>query len=133
MPITVSWIDPDKTIILLRFTGRWNWSECHKVFANELTNIMLEVSHEVYIIADFLPAANPPVNGVTHARKLFPTLPPIWRHVLVVSDDKFTHVLVEVFRTMNIQGMGQKMSNAKTLDQALNMIHTMNTDTISES
>jgi hypothetical protein len=52
MPITVTWDNPEQTIIRLTFEGRWTWDE-HRATANHISDLLRDVNAPVDLIVDF--------------------------------------------------------------------------------
>ena len=52
MPITVTWDNPEQTIIRLTFEGRWTWDE-HRATANQISDLLRDVNAPVDLIVDF--------------------------------------------------------------------------------
>jgi len=52
MPITVTWDNPEQTVIRQTFEGRWTWDE-HCATANQISELLRDVNAPVDLIVDF--------------------------------------------------------------------------------
>ena len=129
MPIFADWFDADQTIILLRYEGNWTWNEFYETATDVVHPLLKSTSGTVYLIADFTRTITMPMNGIMHARNVFKTMPPNWHNMVIVTPSKFIQILVDMFTKLNYQGMGEKISRADTLDEALKLIRAQEQDT----
>jgi len=52
MPISVTWDNPEKTVICFTFEERWTWDEYHAA-ADRISEMVNSVNHRVDLIIDF--------------------------------------------------------------------------------
>ncbi len=128
MPIYTEWFDADQHIILIRYEGNWTWNEFYKTATDTVHPLLKSTSRTVYLIADYTHTTTMPMNGIMHARNVFKSMPTNWHKMVIVTSHKFIQILVDMFQKMNYQGMGEKISRANSIDDALKMIRTMEKD-----
>jgi hypothetical protein len=67
MPVTVEWLDEDKTIVCMHMIGHWTWGEVHEKQAE--ANLILDtLDHDVGAIIDFTESAGIPLAAMSNAR-----------------------------------------------------------------
>lgn len=92
MPISVSWDDEEKTVILLDFSGQWTWTDYDG--ARVATNATLDtVAHPVAMIVDFHQSQYVPHDILMHARHALDSAHPnLDTFVLVGANTFFQHI-----------------------------------------
>ncbi|MEQ8676056.1 MAG: hypothetical protein RLP44_01915 [Aggregatilineales bacterium] len=132
MPIFADWYDDEQHIIFLRYEGDWTWNDFYETANKAVHPLLKSTTHTVYLIADFTSTTTIPMNGIMHARNVFKTMPTNWHNMIIVTPNKFIQILVDMFKKMNYQGMGEKIMCTNTLDEALLLIRTMQNESATD-
>jgi hypothetical protein len=123
MSITITWDNPDQTIIRETFTGRWTWEEFIDVCGRQAPAMMKTVPHTVHIISDFRESTPLPLGGaISQARNVTKNMPPNWGLLVVVSNNSLVSALVNVFSHAYSRGIGAHAHAVKTMDEAYALI-----------
>ncbi len=96
MAITVSWVDDERTILLMSFQGEWNNDELR---SNGIQAILMvrSTNHAVYIVSDYTDSETVPLGVLMQARDLNAMRPPNWAGGVTITQDLFMKGLLEVF------------------------------------
>jgi hypothetical protein len=123
MPISATWANDEHSIILVEYTGRWTWDEFNQIGIVEISHMMESVPHTVHLLADMTQSFPLPQGGaLSHARNVTGNYPDNWGLLVIVSQNMLVTAMVNVFRTAFKSGSGGKTYNAKTLDEAMQLI-----------
>lgn len=89
MSISVNWANPEKTLAVITFTGRWFWRDFDEM-AEALTQMLQAVTHDVTMIFDFEKSSLYEPNIIEYIRKHHPK-PTVtnWRKPIVVGGGLF--------------------------------------------
>ena len=92
MPISVTWDDAAKTVLLLDFTGTWTWADYDA--ARAAVNATLDpVKYRVAMIVDFHDSQYVPRDILMHARHALDTSHPVLdTYVLVGANTFLRHI-----------------------------------------
>ena len=92
MPITVTWDDAEKTVLLLDFTGKWTWTDYDAARTTVYTTLD-PVKHRVAMIVDFHDSQYVPHDILMHARHALDTShPALDTYVLVGANTFLRHI-----------------------------------------
>lgn len=120
MGITVSWDNPEMTIIRYDFEGRWTWGEFYAATskAGALRN---NIEHEVHVIGNFEDSENPPTGAVLHVRRALQISPKNVGTIIIAGGGAFINGLVPMLN-MIPEMKRSKFVVAKSLDDAREML-----------
>jgi hypothetical protein len=95
MPIEVSWLNDDQSVILLVFPQRWTWREFHdaKMTADGMMDM---VEHDCALILTGPPNVVMPENVLTNARAMIDQKHPRAQVLVIVAPNRFVHALVNM-------------------------------------
>jgi hypothetical protein len=121
MPITVEWVNPERTVLLYRFVDNWTWEDYHA--ANHLTREMLEsVHHAVDLICDFCDSTAIPPRVLTNiGRSLRQRRPANINQIIAVGITGLLRNLADVLCTL-YPAATQAVIHAHTLDHAYRLL-----------
>ena len=130
MPITVSWLDEEKTIVLQVYTGRWTWDEFYQATQVTTAKMMKSTNQTVHIFADYTHSQGIPAGGAfTKAYSALRSYPDNWGSLVIVGANRFITMMVEIFKNMFRTSLGAKTFIAETMDDAYNLIAEYDTQT----
>jgi hypothetical protein len=120
MGINLSWYDDNKTIIVWKFQGEWNWLDYHAAI-NRAVMMLRGVDHTVDSIMDLRDNRSLPPNAIVQGKRWF-----------VVAPDNFG-ITVVTGANMLIQGIATTIGSvykrfntkilvARTFDEAIELI-----------
>ncbi len=120
MPITINWLDADKTIIRYEFEGHWTWTDLHD--AIKQVNSMLEsVVHPVYVIIDVSKGSVVPSGAISQMRMGNMNPASNWAGGVFVGMSTFLRTLISTFGRVYPK-MGERYIVANSMDEALQII-----------
>jgi hypothetical protein len=123
MPITVEWENEEKTIVHVRYKGRWTWAEFMEHAGREAAEMMKTVPHRVDVLADYFESGPLPLGGaMTQARGAIKQWPENWGILVVVSDNSIINSLVNVFHTTFAFGLGGRTYAATSYEDAFKLM-----------
>ncbi|MBE0690889.1 MAG: hypothetical protein IH587_12295, partial [Anaerolineae bacterium] len=98
MPMTISWLNEERTIILCTGEGKWTWEEFHEGSLRAI-EMMNTVSHRVDLIYDRKPGSYPPSgSGLQHYKVALQRMPDYANmHVFVGSMSMVVQVTMNLF------------------------------------
>lgn len=119
MPATFEWYNAEKTIMYEQFAGDWTWhdfSDCIK----GATDLIREVSHDAIAISDYTDSTSLPMSGASlkMARDVMLYAPDNWKGVIIVSNNRLTRAMVNLFQNTN-RSFGDQVYLEATLDAAV--------------
>ena len=115
--ITVSFDNPEKTIIRWNFWGRWSWDDW-RVSTNLMLELRASVSHLPCVpsIFDFKHAGSMPMGALSHGRSTIELMAP-QDYIIIANGSGFIRSLFEVFRMLN-PSLSGKIYLANTVKDA---------------
>jgi hypothetical protein len=122
MAIEVTWHNAEKTIILEKYPRKWTWDEFYGL-RDAVVPMMNEVSHTVYIIADFGNNLDiPSGNAMLHARNVIGSFPQNWGLLLIISRSGLINSFVNMFNRIFPANWAKKIRLIKSYEEAYKMI-----------
>src|SRR5688572_12633323 len=122
MAIEVSWYNSEKTIILEKYPRKWTWDDFYNL-RDTVVPMMKEVSHPVYIIADFGNNLDiPSGNAMLHARNVIGSFPENWALLLIISHSVLINSFVNMFNRIFPLNWAKKIRLVKNYEEALAII-----------
>ncbi|MEM9955000.1 MAG: hypothetical protein AAF846_25555 [Chloroflexota bacterium] len=122
MGISVEWYNEEKTIILQTYDGRWTWEDFQDLTRVIMPKMMGEVPHTVHILSDFTNSDIPSMNGaLTHAKHALSGYGDNWGYLIVVGGNSMVNMLVNLFRQLFNNSVGNKTFAAPTLEVAFDI------------
>ena len=119
MPITHKWMNPEKSILMVKFAGKWDMREYYANVA-ELTRLVGTQEHGVVTIGDLTENAGVPpqfLNSGFHSQKL---IQPNNLGVILFGLNMYMETIVRIYCTV-FSKSAETMMTVKTHDEA---IHT---------
>ena len=92
MGVSVSWDNPDQTIIRFEFDGEWNWDELYAA-SDQATEMLDNSEHTVDFIMDIRRAKKIPNDLMSHAERLASGKHPRRGLMVVVGANKLLRTL----------------------------------------
>lgn len=124
MPVTFTWDNPQKTIGLFTFNGRWKWSEYwerHYEVERELTEFPHTVHFIVYIADDVLPNYFPP-NILPSVLRVYRNPPVnVGRTVIISGGYLIVRPIYEMIRRL-YPHIAERFAFADDLDEARRLL-----------
>jgi hypothetical protein len=118
MAIEVTWYNAEKTIILEKYPRKWTWDEFYNL-RDTVIPMMKEVSHPVYIIADFGNNLDiPGGNAMLHARNVIGSFPENWALLLIISHSALINSFVNMFNRIFPLNWAKKIRLVKNYEEA---------------
>ncbi|MBL8153998.1 MAG: hypothetical protein JNM70_07430 [Anaerolineae bacterium] len=99
MPIHITWGNPEHTVILQEFQGRWNINDLHTAF-DQTNEMKKSVPHTVNFICDLRQSGMPSGNFLSVVRRLERQPSNIGRTIMVGANH-YIKTLGEVFKTIS--------------------------------
>lgn len=124
MSIEIGWYDDSHRIVFTQYIGQWSWEEFYDI-ARQAARMIGEESHRVDILADMRKSGPLPINGsaLTIAGSVMRLYPENWGCIVIIAENRFVSMLINIFSAVNSAGFGARTCVAKTLDEALDMIN----------
>jgi hypothetical protein len=99
MSVTVTWDNPNRTILLQQFSGRWTWDEFYRVTYDQTRHLMFSAPHTVHVIADIEHSSyTTSMSGsLTQVRNVALAYPDNWGVLVLVNSHPFLTILMGVF------------------------------------
>ena len=119
MPVTVTWDNPEKTIIYARYE-RWSWDDFYKAL-DECTQLSGTVDHQVYIICDLVDNLVPKGGTITHTAAAMRQDNDKVNLILLVTPNRFIQALTQMSQRI-VPGFQKKYRMVPTLEAAREMI-----------
>ena len=120
MPITTGWYDPEQSIYLYRFEGKWTWQAFYDAYYPALAQVKA-TPHRVDTIVDVRHSGPLPANVITNLKFLTDNQPPNAVLVAVISTNPFISALYEV-AVRFYSKIGEYFCVVPTLEEALETI-----------
>jgi len=103
MAIEVAWGNPEKTIILQTYDGKWTWDEFFQASEVETGHLMDSVTHTVDVITDYTDSVSMPSSATLRFGRIYNL--PIFRHenagkLILVGPNYLIQVMVDLFQRM---------------------------------
>jgi hypothetical protein len=100
MPVTVTWDNPSRTILLQQFSGRWTWDEFYRVTYDQTRHLMFSEPHTVHVIADIEHSSyTTSMSGaLTQVRNVALAYPDNWGALVLVNSHPFLTILMGLFK-----------------------------------
>lgn len=95
MPITVSWHDEEKSVILRQMQGNWTWDDFH-ISQSNINAMLKEVPHTVDQIIDTRESRSIPSNAITHFRSANKNVPANSGLRAVIGTNAFYRMMFKV-------------------------------------
>jgi hypothetical protein len=119
MPVTVTWDNPEKTIIYARYE-RWSWDDFYTALA-ECTELSHTVDHQVDIICDLVDNLVPKGGTISHAAATLKQDNNSVGLIVLVTGNRFIQALTQMSSRI-IPGFQKKYRMVNTLDSARELI-----------
>ncbi len=119
MPVSVSWDNPEKTIIYARYE-RWSWDDFYDALT-QCTELSSTVNHMVYIICDLVDSLVPKGGTITHAAATLKQDNERVGLIILVTPNRFVHALTQMSSRI-IPGFQKKYRIVSTLENARELI-----------
>jgi hypothetical protein len=120
MAITTGWHDPERSIFLYRFEGRWTWQDLYDVYYPGLEQVR-SVSHRVDTVVDLRQSGPLPGNMLLNLKFLTDNQPPNAVLITIISTSQFVSALYEV-AVKFYSKIGEYFCVVPTLEAALETI-----------
>lgn len=102
MPISISWGDPEHTILLITAEGRWNWDE---FYATLETGRAMRGRHDVDIVFDLQHAHMLPEGALANfgsvLRRVRPSSEGAARHLILVNANAIYRSILEILERVS--------------------------------
>jgi hypothetical protein len=100
MPVTVTWDNPNRTILSQQFSGRWTWDEFYRVTYDQTRHLMFAAPHTVHVIADIEHSSyTTSMSGaLTQVRNVALAYPDNWGALVLVNSHPFLTILMGLFK-----------------------------------
>ena len=100
MPVTVTWDNPNHTIIAQQFSGRWTWDEFYRVTYGQTRHLMFAAPHTVHVITDIEDSSyTTSMSGaLTQLRNVALAYPDNWGALVLVHSHPFLAILMGLFK-----------------------------------
>ena len=100
MPVTVTWDNPNRTILSQQFSGRWTWDEFYRVTYDQTCHMMFSAPHTVHVIADIEHSSyTTSMSGaLTQVRNVALAYPDNWGALVLVNSRPFLTILMGLFK-----------------------------------
>lgn len=122
MAIEVTWYNSEKTIILEKYPPKWTWDDFYAL-REIVPSMMNEVSHSVYIIADFGNNLDVPSgNAMLHARNVISAFPENWALLIMISRSPLINSFVNMFNRIFPVHWARKIRLVKSYEEAEKLI-----------
>lgn len=121
MPITVEWVNPERTVLLYRFVATWTWDDYHS--ANEAVRELLSsISHNADLICDLSASTAIPPRVLTNVgRSLREKQPANLNQIVTVGIHGLLRNMADVLRTL-YPAATANVIDAHTLDHAYRLL-----------
>lgn len=127
MPILTTWGNPEHTVILQEFKGRWNINDIHPTF--DLTGEMMNsVPHKVDFICDLSQSGMPTGNLLSVVRRLERRDSNTGKTILVGANP-YIKTMGEVFQRIN-PSLLKKFFFVGTVEEAWALIEAEKRDSV---
>lgn len=120
MDIKLSWYDDNKTILVYIIEGQWDWQVLYNVYQQGLL-LKRSVAHRVDVIVDIRASGRLPQDCISHARMIAHEQPPNGGISIIVTQDRFVHILYQAARRIDGQ-IRDYFRIASTPEEALMLI-----------
>jgi hypothetical protein len=118
MPPVAQWDNIAKTVIRITYPEKWTWEEFYELNTETIPAMLREVTHGVYLVADFSTTKFLPPNALTHGRSVMTHYPPNWNLLIVVTKSRFIQRLSEAFKHAYYRNLGTKVFTALNFEEA---------------
>lgn len=119
MPVTVSWDNPEKTIIYARYE-RWNWDDFYSAMS-QCGELASTVNHTVYIVCDLVDNLVPKGATVSHAAATLKQESDRVGLIVLVTPNRFVQALTQMTSRV-LPGFQKKYRMVPTLENARQII-----------
>jgi hypothetical protein len=120
MPIQISWMTPDKTILVNTYKGAWTTAEvAQAVDANKV--LVDEIGHPVPLILDMRQAGTAPPSLLTISTKVDKELTPLVTMIILVGASGYVRTISNLFRRVVPKTL-ERIHFADTLDEAVALV-----------
>ncbi|MBN2304519.1 MAG: hypothetical protein JXQ72_08590 [Anaerolineae bacterium] len=120
MPITIEWINEEKTVLLERFEGQWSLDDYFRL-VDQAADHLDTVPHTVHIIADGTRSRLPPTRLFSGARYAARRKPPNQGITVFVGIDAFTETLIHIANRL-LPGVAGTLRVVNTMAEAEQII-----------
>lgn len=93
MAISVSWDNPDKTVICYRMVGRWSWDEFYVIWQDSMVMIR-SVTHQVNGIVDLSQSVGMPQGALLKTAYMLRNQPANAGLTIIVNGGDFVNLLI---------------------------------------
>lgn len=121
MSITVTWGNSAKTVFIVCFEGRWTWDEYHRAI-DELTQLVQEIDHSYYIIADFRNSMTVPKGALANIKSRHATASEKYTGTVLVGASGFVSQLINLVNIINPMLLDGHYHTASSIDAAFELI-----------
>jgi hypothetical protein len=120
MPVHVEWDNPERTIIYVRYEGRWTWEEFYQA-VQDTQELSATVDYRTDIIAHMIDGFIPHGAPFVHSQNAVKQKNNMLGRIVVVSDSRFVQGLMSVSARIN-PNWKEKYSAATTVEEARSVI-----------
>lgn len=99
MPITASWNNEEKTIILITFEHPWIWHEFEAAY-EQMDAMFKSVSHKTSLILNISNAGFPPPSAIEHFRRVSENRHANLDKIIVVGIPTFFRTMLNILRSV---------------------------------
>jgi hypothetical protein len=122
MTVTVSWYDPDHTIVHYCIQNGWNWETFYPALEKAL-QMEFSVSHRVDVIVQLPDSVNMPPSVITHIGSIARQNPPNLHKTVFVSSNQLAKMFISLAK--NISPIAaQNYTFVDNIEEALTFIQT---------
>lgn len=122
MPYTVSWQDPERTIILCQAQGRWTWEEYHHAL-DQIVRLANSVDYAVNVIVMRMPQSVQPAGlGAPHYQRAVKMLPANVRRNILVTGNKTVANNATILMSKIMNKISKHITILGSLDEAFALI-----------
>ena len=124
MAIDLWWDELDATVIRARFSANWTWDDYRQSNA-EVLRMAHSVPHRVDMITDFTACRRFPKGAsAAYVRELRANRPPNFQLIIVVCDDKFVQMMVNLWNKLFDPALVPSLTSP-TLPAAYDMLYRL--------
>lgn len=129
MPLTVTWDDPEQTIVRVWGHDAWTWEDWHRAL-DEMISMVRSTARRVDFIYGSAPGTRVPrVQSMEHYQRALRQLPDNAGIHMIVSDKAFARTIMAIFFRTQGETLRSQFQLAPTLDAARARIHQQRLET----
>ena len=120
MGITVTWDNPQRTVLRWEFKGWWSWYD-FSVAQKQSNEMMVSVAHTVHAIGDMTSSRFIPPNAMIEFGRAANDVPANKGVIVLVNCSFLLETMVQTFMRIN-QGQGIFIMTARSIVDARDML-----------